>query len=219
MTKTQFLVSFLMITFLYSCKKEESADPAQSVTYPDYSQLKVGNYWIYQRSDVDKDGNETLTNIYDSCYVEKDTIINGKTYAKVFRPATDKSVSYSFLRDSLQYIIDSYGVIVFSSKNVSDDLVVRYNINEGTEKDTIRKITLSMSDSVDSIQTPSGKYKTVNANVKYVTYPKYVSSEVPNPRYLTIRYVKNIGIVRETLPFYMISPNTVERRLVRYYVQ
>src|SRR5688500_17959960 len=82
------IFSFLLLLSLTvsSCKKEKEISPPPAKTYPDYSALKPGNYWIYERFDVDSNGNATPTGIYDSCYVEKDTQINGRTYMKYVEP-------------------------------------------------------------------------------------------------------------------------------------
>ena len=73
-----------------SCKKDTEPEPTSlpiTTTYPNFSRLKVGNYWIYQQFDIDQNGNATPKNIFDSCYVEKDTLINGKTYMKIIKPS------------------------------------------------------------------------------------------------------------------------------------
>jgi len=79
---TLLLLAFVSSTLFIGCFKENQ----ESVVYPDFAMLKVGNYWIYQYFDIDSLGNATATNTYDSCYVEKDTTINGKTYFKIYKP-------------------------------------------------------------------------------------------------------------------------------------
>lgn len=95
-----------------SCKKKDAAP-----VYPDYTQLKVGNYWIYERFLIDTAGNESPYSntgpTYDSCFVEKDTVMSGKTYFKLWRTNAIGIPYCSFLRDSLSYTIDQYGLIVF----------------------------------------------------------------------------------------------------------
>lgn len=81
MKKQINLLSFMMIRIsIYSFKKEnEKPEPDTPGTYPNYSQLKAGNYWIYQQYHIDSLDNATPTTKYDSCYVEKD-----KKKAKIF---------------------------------------------------------------------------------------------------------------------------------------
>lgn len=56
---------------LFSCHSEEEVAPAEE-TMP----LKVGNYWTYQVSDYDSEGNVVGTSSYTRAVV-KDTVING----------------------------------------------------------------------------------------------------------------------------------------------
>ena len=118
MKKTNVLFSLTVIAlFIGGCKQDESESP---VTYPDYGRLQVGNYWIYQRFVVDTLGNATPTDIYDSCFVEKDTLINGNTYAKITKPwpwGTSNRQKFDYLRDSLHYMIDPSGMVCFSSED------------------------------------------------------------------------------------------------------
>ena len=104
--KTLFLFVALLTATIYSCKKDiEPMTPATS--YPNFSQLKVGNYWVYEQFDISSTGIATSRNIFDSCYVEKDTIINSKTYLKIVRPlyySPQKEIM--FLKDSLHYIVN-----------------------------------------------------------------------------------------------------------------
>lgn len=45
-------------------------------------------------------------------------------------------------------------------------------------------------------------------------YPKWSSKG--NLRHVDTRYAENVGIVSETLPFFVNNPNYIQRRLVRY---
>ena len=102
----------------YSCKKDKQTEPetqTQTTTtpIPNYSALKVGNYWIYERFETDQFGISTSLNIIDSCYIEKDTTINGQQYFKYVQP---QIVSYnptiSSTANSFRYIYDSLSYII-----------------------------------------------------------------------------------------------------------
>lgn len=79
-----FLSLLLMTCVFAACKKDKPIEPIPTppVTYPDYSQLKIGNYWVYQHFNIDTNGNAFPLNTFDTCYVEKDTMINGLIYYK-----------------------------------------------------------------------------------------------------------------------------------------
>jgi hypothetical protein len=219
MKKKAFLLSlFVMTIVIYSCKKEKEPEPTPVpvvTTYPNYSQLKVGNYWVYQRFDIDTYGNATPKSIYDSCYVQTDTIMNGKTYFKVVEPDPNLSSQrdISFLRDSLHYIVNNYGMILFSSQDFSSIFLSRYMLSG---PDTLCLNIRKMSDQGMAVITPAGTFMTIDAIDTYYMYPDYTLAG--NPRYRHTRYSENIGIVVKTLAFYLHNPNYFERRLIRYHL-
>jgi hypothetical protein len=216
--KTFFLSVALISTMIYSCKKDKDTDPTAPttcITYPNFSQLKVGNYWVYEQFDIDAIGNATSKNTFDSCYVEKDTIINSKTYLKMVKPnpySTNQS-DISYQKDSLHYIVNSNGKILFSSQDFSTIFEYRYFL--AGPNDTVCQIVKQMADENLTVTTLAGTFTTSNAKETYSMYPN--SASVGNPRNKHTRYAENMGIVIETLPFFASSPNYIERRLVRYH--
>lgn len=217
--KTIFCI-ILISTLIYSCKKDDKviepnpANPAP--TYANFAQLKVGNYWVYELFDVDSNGVSTTQNKFDSCYVEKDTIINSKTYFKIVKPkpyfATQKDIS--FQRDSLHYVVNSNGKILFSSQDFSTVFDSQYYT--ATPGDTLCHVIKKMADKDMPVSTPAGSYLTSNAKETFYMYPNW--SSAGNPRYKHCRYAENIGIVIETLPFFASLPTYTERRLIRYHL-
>lgn len=217
--KTFLLALISMTTFIYSCKKDKGLEPSKNIppeSYPNYSQLKVGNYWIYQQYEIETNGHATSKNIFDSCYVEKDTVINNKTYFKLIMPRVYENQRENFFqRDSSHYIVDSNGKIVFSSQDFTTIFEKSYYLNFNN-KDTICQISRKMEDRNMAITTPSGTHITLNAKETYLMYPAFANAG--NSRSINKRYAENLGIVVETLPFYFSDPNYVERRLVRYHI-
>ena len=215
---TKFIVPlFIAITCLFACKKEKQKEDEK--VYPNYSQLKVGNYWIYQRFEIDTFGRETALNQYDSCYIEKDMLINGKTYFKLVSPyVIPPTTESSYLRDSLHYIVNSSGQILFSSEDYTTIFYsgfITYDITD-TLTDTICQILWKMETTPLTVSTPAGTYSTLNVKHTYLMYPNW--AQAGNPRYLNHRYAKDIGMVQETLPFFASEPNYTEKRLVRYHL-
>ncbi|MBL0339912.1 MAG: hypothetical protein IPP71_02760 [Bacteroidetes bacterium] len=199
-----------------SCKDDDD-DPAPTPTvYDNYAQLKVGNYWIYQRFDVDSSGNATPTSVFDSCYVEKDTLINNLTYFKMVRPNPFPPLpSESYLRDSVHYTVGVGGGLYFSSQ----DFIIVFDASYGfgsSSTDTIYKVTKKMTDKDWFVTVPLGGFITSNYKINYQMFP--VWSFAGNPRAMNTRYAKNVGIVSETLPFFASNPNYLERRLVRFHL-
>lgn len=217
--KTLFLSAALMTIFIYSCKKDKDKEPATTTpttTYLNFSQLKIGNYWVYQEFDIDTNGNATPQNTFDSCYVEKDTLINTKTYLKIVKPMPyfPNQKEISFQKDSLHYIVNSTGKILFSYQDFSTVFESSYFMAE--PNDTVCQIVKQMADKNLTVTTPAGTFTTSNAKATYLMYPNWTYAG--NTRNTNTRYAENIGIVIETLPFVVTSPNYIERRLVRYHI-
>lgn len=205
------------VTSLFSACKEDNEEVNSPVPLPKqaaaYSNLKTGNYWVYQRFTVDTNGNATALQEFDSCYVEKDTLIGGKTYHKMCRPNPYfAEMSTSYLRDSLQYVVNQYGVILFSVLDFSSIFKMSYLVISGD--DTIARIENRMGDKDVVTAVPAGIFTTSSFDVVYNFYPKWSNSGAV--RKVQTRYAKHVGIVSEVLPFFMSNPDYTERRLVRY---
>jgi hypothetical protein len=217
MKKNLFLLSLLTLSIMtYSCKKDKDKETTPTtVTYPNYSQLKVGNYWIYQEFAIDSLGNASPQAVYDSCYIEKDTLINGQIYFKMYKPPVYiYSYRYIFLRDSLHYIITKSGDKIFSSQDFETIFNSGYQILPPS--DTISRYEMKMTNKNMTTITPAGTFLTSDYQETYYMYPNY--SQGGNIRYKHTRYAENIGIVTEPLLYFVSNPNYTERRLVRYHL-
>src|SRR5688572_809834 len=99
------LVFILIISLCLSgCKKdgkiyESSLSDAPPPVYASYYPLTTGSYWIHERFNVDHNGVLTV-NGTDSSYVEKDTIIRGRKFSKIFNGVWYLN-RYDFFADSL----------------------------------------------------------------------------------------------------------------------
>ncbi|MGI8893159.1 MAG: hypothetical protein ACR2GN_06830 [Bacteroidia bacterium] len=208
----------VVLTILFAaCKKDKPIEPIPTppIIYPDYSQLKVGNYWVYQHYEVDSNGNSTALNVFDTCFVEKDTLINGNTYYKLFKPLYIPSLSYYLIiRDSLHYTVTSSGEIIFSSEDFTSIFSEKYQFVSAT--DTLCLIITKMEEKDVIITTPAGNFITSNSKNIYYMYPPW--NFAGNLRIQNTRYAKNIGVVSETLHFFVSNPNYTERRLVSYHL-
>ena len=208
------LTTVIIITAILAtaCSKDSNTSPGSS---PDYTPMKVGNYWVYQRFDIDSAGNATSTSAYDSVYIEKDTLTGNGTYYKKVAPnpfGSDPEVTY--LKDSLTYLVDIKGNILFSSSDFTT--VFSESIIPGPNNDTIAYITRKMEDKNVNVVTPAGTFITSDSRVTYFMGDGWTFAGSPRLRYH--RYAPNIGLVIQTLPFYVSMPTYVERRIVRYKV-
>lgn len=209
------ILSIFIALLMLSCEKNDKS--GDSPVYPDYGCLKTGNYWIYQRFIVDSNGVATPQEVFDSCYVEKDTIVGGISFSKVVRPVYLPSYSpaYELLRDSLHYIVAPGGKILFSSQDFSSVFYSYAHLYQNG--DTVYHVSMKMEDHAEVVITPAGSFSTLNCKSTYVLNPQFLPS--PNPRFIHKRFARGVGLVVETLPFFASQPYTTERRLVRYSVQ
>jgi hypothetical protein len=224
------VILFLLLTCIvatFACKKNKDTDPDHPYgddvilvpSVSDYSQMKPGNYWVYQEFEVDSMGNgATPTSFYDSCYVEKDTIIRGNVFHKYIGPSRPYPYPYNigFLRDSADCIVDKYGIILFSVSNFSTPLRTSTFI-EPLAGDTVYTSELWMTDKNQSTTVPAGTFVTVNAQTRYHFFPPYDFGGVNRSR--NTKYSVNVGMVLITENFYVSNPNYRELRLVRYLVK
>lgn len=197
---------FFLLILTISCKKEEINDNTQE--FPNYSQLKVGNYWVYERVRIEPDGTEIVEGI-DSCYISRDTVIRGNTYYEYVRPDFNEYYKH-LLRDSLQYIVDERGKLYFSS-NETDVVLIDEILDE-----TIA-YTRELIPGIKEITVPAGTFNAYQVKeTYYITTPSGNSEDRYN--YYNYYYAENIGIVKENAPKFSMQSHNNERRLIRYYV-
>jgi hypothetical protein len=210
------LFVFILAVSTFSCKKENVIHNGNgNMTLPNYSNLAVGNYWIYQHFIIDEaEGTETALEVYDSCYVEKDTLINGYIYHKLICPSMLSENRVKYLRDSLHYIIDSAGLKVFSYTDFTT--IFKSYFILASENDTACQVIVKMDNYSQRIETPAGIFTALNLRETYYMYPNW--SFNGNERYINHFYSEGIGIVKETLPIFASDPRYRERRLVRYLI-
>ena len=212
------LFTFIVIaSLLNSCKSDDEnfTNLPKNQSYPDYSASKAGNYWIYQHYKVDNNGLSTPLEIYDSCYVEKDTIINSKKYFKLHRSDQNNIFpSNQIIRDSLHYIVNSRGDILFSSQDFQTVFYTHYEITNSI--DTVVKAVFKMDNKNATTNTPAGTFITSNAKETQYYYSNNVILITKTRNTL---YAEKIGIVSESAIIFPMAMNNYERRLVRYSIK
>jgi hypothetical protein len=200
-----------VLALLSACKKDDTP-----VAFDNYGNLEPGNYWIYDY--YFSDMHDPYSNITDSTYVEKDTLINGNTYFKVVKIVFSDQAYIDhkplFLRDSLHYIVDWQGTIQFSSENFTDTLATWYQLLEPGTIDTIAFVTARMADDGFSMTTPAGTFNTKNYRQTYHMWPKF--QDFSPERYMNRRYAKDVGVVEETVEHFNDSDQSIVRRLRAY---
>ena len=201
------LAVFSILTF--SCKK--SSDDAAPSAQADYYQLKVGNYWVYQRFEIDTNGVVTPKSNFDSAHIEKDTIIRGNTYYKLWAKFTGCTGDQypSYVRDSSGYLINNLGMRSCTADHFADTLYY-----DTAHTQLYRGYGL-MTGKDSLVTVPVGSIPSITSRLKVVpTQPND-----PHPvRYAYSIFGKNVGMIKSHSFFYM-GGLQFESRLVRYKVQ
>ena len=206
------IIGFVIVCILLvSCKKEQSQTNTANnrVTPPsvvNYYGLSVGSYWVYDTYLVDTLNNSSYQN-EDSVWIRADTIIRGNTYYIMAGPNFDLPPNPP-LRDSSGWLVNDTGLKMCN--NLGDTSIFFTRVDTGT-----CTITMAMQPATFSISVPAGTFSCIDALGTYRFTVAY--SHWGNPRYLYNYYTNGVGLVFQT-DFYTVSPNHLERRLVRYHV-
>lgn len=227
MKKTTYIFTsiILIVSILTSCRKVEDPDDLALIehietveqneyTTTTYTQIEVGNYWIYQGYYVDTDNNtESIVEyLVDSLYIEKDTVINNETYyiqkGELFGAGEFKRI----MRVDNNKLVSPEGEVFFKlieGIQVKDTLEINTNVS-GNQIDSIYNV---MENNENLVLTPSSIY-----TVFYHRHKLFHLNNGYKPlRYKSDYYVGNIGVVQYT-SYIENGPIDIHMRLLRYHV-
>ncbi len=212
--KRLLIVAILSFIVLQACKKDESdpnPNPGPQESVLDYFPLTIGNYWIYKISSCDSTWTVCDSVRMDSNYVSKDTLINGLKYYKI-SGRNFLSQDPLFIRDSLDYLVDMHGQILFSNKDFTDTLYEKYII--GNDSDTLFHWYSMMDKDPFVVQVPAGEFTCLDNKTSF--FRKKDNFEVEFNTHYALS--KNVGPVYDNA---MFGSNTsgYKRELVRYHIQ
>lgn len=206
------LIVILSLVVFQACKKEDS-DPntVPQETVLDYYPLTVGNYWIYKVSRCDSTWTQCDSVRIDSNYVSKDTTINGLNYFKI-EGGNFLSNEPLYIRDSLDYIVDSEGYIMFSSTDYDTKFSEEYIIVGNN--DTIYHWYNKMDPEPFVVDVPLGEYTCLDNQLSFFRKKEDFKTEYNSHN----AFSKNTGPVYESALF---ASNTsgYKRELVSYYIK
>jgi len=213
--KKQLVLFCAIILAFTSCKKDNDNSNSPSNTngtdtYSDYLPLTVGNLWIYDYISVDTNGIETPMNKTDTMQISKDTLINNIIYYKYEGTFFGANYSCQYIRDSLHYLVNHFGQLLFSSLNFTDTLVSDVEI---VSDDTLYVGYTIMYDPDSMITVPAGTVDVLDSRRNIHLYPGF--DQWGEIRYCHSYYAVGSGVVKNTY-FYLSSPTVIERRLVSY---
>lgn len=194
-----------------SCEKKEEPTPVPQLTY---MPLEIGNYWVYENIWVQQDGTDTPDEKLDSIVVARDTLLRGEKYFVLegLRIGTTSEWGViSILRDSLSYLVNEKGEILFAENHFGEVLRRHYEIYNN---DTLAIMESVMQEIPVSVALPGGNFEALNFEIT-VTSPWFDSED--DAVVLKNLYAKDVGRVFHELLF-LGSLNRLEKRLVRYHV-
>lgn len=210
------VISIVGMAFI-SCKKKKSPTPIPApIVYANYLPDSMGNYWVYQEFKLDLSGNATPTNVFDSTYIAKDTVISNDTYTQfvTIKSTNPSHKEYTFLRRIDDRIEDYTSNIVFTTGNFSTPTMSTLILGGA---DTMGQYIHQMADKDSVITVPAGTFVTSNMQYQFHFEPAFAN--FGSLRILHHRYAEKIGLVQETLPFYSNDNFYIEKRLVRFQVK
>ncbi len=204
----------LMILIFSSCKKEESCTPT-TINYENYSGLKIGNYWVYYVDVFDENGGFVRDSTgNDSVSITGEKQFNGNTYFIQSHFSNGNLVYNNYLRDSLEYLVNPYGQIYYSSTNFTDILSSDFVVYG---QDTVSKREFFMCENDKNFNVPAGNFKSITARRKLYVYPK-VNGQHPIKN-ADMVYSKGVGLIFERIYYAPITNSCYERKLARYKVE
>lgn len=217
MKQLKFIAAaFLFLISAASCRKNHDSGPGVK----EYVQLKPGNYWVYQTFNIGDTGTFSFPSTIDSVYVMKDTMIGAYTYHKVLTFSSNATYpETAYLRDSLDYLVNSLGGRMFSANDFTNDLLRMYWIAPNiAPNDSVGLFVRKMAERDLAVAVPAGNFSTRVMRETIHFHPDNILNGQAS-RSIDTRYALGIGIVSQVLPYYINVPSYVERRLIRYHVQ
>ncbi len=178
MKPTTLVLPAILLVTITSCKKENDEVSAPIIPTPDpiaitaFSQLQAGNYWVYERRQVDSmDVDQGTSVLVDSIFVTDETIEELGVNYTVLRKASNGVVTaaYYLWRDSANCIVNDLHRIQFCSSPL--DEVVETTFSGGPNG---VQIDVSVSSAMEGLTVPAGSfstYKLTGTVTSYGTFP------------------------------------------------
>jgi hypothetical protein len=134
-----YLIAFGLLFITVACKKKKEIETQETqVTTPapsqpaysakDYFALKPGNYWVYQRQQIDTNNAVVYTSV-DRSYVYDSIITRGKKFYAVWA----NPILTGYYTDSANCIISTNGTIIFREPGNDNDTISKINYSQNTQ--------------------------------------------------------------------------------------
>ena len=205
-----FTISILLI----SCNKDDTSPQGQQVVEESFFALKVGNSWIYNffrpiymtgvlenvGVQVEVEVTEETTTMENRYYTIQTTTIGNDSFECIV--CEENGVSTLQVRDSLGYLIDGSGNILFSSENTQDYLVASHSWGD------VYKV---LRENEVLVTVPAGQFSCL-LNEKYVINPDGEIFDGRAHQYFS----EGVGEIKRTFVFVTSGSLIIEKQLISF---
>ena len=207
------IFSVLLLALLaVACNDDTTVTPPEEVEDPGFFALKVGNIWEYQYADYDLMEIPELLDIFDRVEIVGTSVVDENRYF-VIETTTQgnddicplcpvNGTVTRLVRDSLGYLIDSTGTILFSSENTEP-----YIENEFNGLIVYREL----QQETQGVQVDAGVFECRN-NLRYAIFP---DGEMSNGRD-DLLFSSGIGEIKRTWAGTNSGRIWLDRRLISF---
>jgi hypothetical protein len=208
-------ISFVLLSLstLAACQQEDEdvvaplpEPPAQNLSIAAFSNLAVGNYWVYQRYRVDSADNVAQVLSLDSIFITGDSVVNGETYSIVHRN-TLSPIWTELWRDSAGYVITSDHEVVFCADPLDQLIYTEVEGPVGVELD------FTVYSTPESITVAAGTFSTLKMQAEITSiggFPEMAAWRRPRSY-----WAEDVGRVRY-YEFFAFNPLGNRYDLVSY---
>ncbi len=206
--KRVIIVAAIALFVFTSCKKDETkTDPIPQETVLDYFPLAIGNYWVYEKSGCDSTWIDCNSISFDTNFVTKDTMLNGLKYYKI---EGENLIGHKaqFIRDSLDYIVDEKGNIIFSNTDFTSILYEQYIV---PNNDTLYHWYRKMDETPIVFNVPLGSFTCLDNKLSLFRKQDNFEKEYNTHS----AYSKGVGLIYESA-MYAGSTGGIKREIVSH---
>lgn len=184
---------FLSLSTMAACRPEDEdiatpqPMPPPNLEVAAFSNLTVGNYWVYQKYSVDSADNVVQVLNVDSFFVSGDSLVNGETFWKVHRNLIAPTTTYLW-RDSASYLINQHHQVLFCTAPLDQVIYTAFQGPVGVRLD------YSVHSIPESIIVPAGSFTTYKMQCEITSIGGF--PEQPDWKRLRSYWAEGVGRVR-----------------------
>ncbi len=210
-----YTLSFLLIIlFISACEKDKictTSDPCAPTMR--YFPMAIGNYWIYEVAHYDASTEiETITGKKDTIRIIGDTLIGSDLYYTFEKDQFVPSIVRKdtvYLRDSIGYIVNPQGDIIFTASGFSGLVYRRVLLQTPGANYYFR---YSILDTLSLQTTPAGTFDCLDYSACLFL------NGIKDPRVIHRYHSEDVGLVFEN-SFFVSSTIDMRRYLFEYHLE